>query len=300
MQPRHPPPSDQSTHPALLPQIPLQAINSLIPRLTTTINDIDAFKSLLAAGNADGSMPNWDAILQRYSLLLGRINALSTYLSQPTPNPPGVRPPRPSSISTQPALSRFIVHPINVLPTDVNPLAPDAFFQVINTQPLPAVSSAQSALLSSDPWVPLDRLKKMDETSLEQMKGGLRDRLGREHNKAQALREEIGRREEDLDWGMRIDAGEEEGGMGGSDDAEAEVDEAGDEDLFGDDEVQVVGDEMKLDAKVDGDKVDPMTQSKTDGDGVRNVRGGWILKDYVRFMETGRMPETLHGVAETS
>ena len=140
----------------------------------------------------------------------------------------------------------------------------------------------------------------MDETSLEQMKGGLRDRLGREHNKAQALREEIGRREEDLDWGMRIDAGEEEGGMGGSDDAEAEVDEAGDEDLFGDDEVQVVGDEMKLDAKVDGDKVDPMTQSKTDGDGVRNVRGGWILKDYVRFMETGRMPETLHGVAETS
>ena len=59
MQSRHPPTADHSAHPAVSPQIPLQAINSLIPRLTTTINDIDAFKNLLAAGNADGSMPNW-------------------------------------------------------------------------------------------------------------------------------------------------------------------------------------------------------------------------------------------------
>jgi hypothetical protein len=46
-------------HPPLPPRIPLQAVQSLIPRLTTTINDIDAFKALIASGNQDGSMPNW-------------------------------------------------------------------------------------------------------------------------------------------------------------------------------------------------------------------------------------------------
>lgn len=47
------------SHPPLVPKIPIQAVHSLIPRLTTTINDIDAFKALLASGNQDGSLPNW-------------------------------------------------------------------------------------------------------------------------------------------------------------------------------------------------------------------------------------------------
>lgn len=54
-----PAPLTDSSHPPIPPRIPLEAINSLIPRLTTTINDIDSFKSLLAAGDADGSMPDW-------------------------------------------------------------------------------------------------------------------------------------------------------------------------------------------------------------------------------------------------
>lgn len=54
-----PAPLTHSSHPPIPPRIPLEAINSLIPRLTTTINDIDSFKSLLAAGDADGSMPDW-------------------------------------------------------------------------------------------------------------------------------------------------------------------------------------------------------------------------------------------------
>ena len=58
MQPR-PPPAHARYHPPVPPHIPLRAIHSLVPRLTATINDIDAFKALLASGNADGSLPNW-------------------------------------------------------------------------------------------------------------------------------------------------------------------------------------------------------------------------------------------------
>lgn len=47
--------------PPTAPHIPSSAIQSLIPRLTTTINDIDAFKNLLGQGAANGSMPNWYA-----------------------------------------------------------------------------------------------------------------------------------------------------------------------------------------------------------------------------------------------
>lgn len=41
------------------PNIPLREINALIPRITSAINDIDAFKALLASGHADGTLPNW-------------------------------------------------------------------------------------------------------------------------------------------------------------------------------------------------------------------------------------------------
>lgn len=41
------------------PRIPQNHVQSLIPRLTTTINDIDSFRALLAQGAGDGTMPDW-------------------------------------------------------------------------------------------------------------------------------------------------------------------------------------------------------------------------------------------------
>jgi hypothetical protein len=48
-----------SIQPPIPPRIPQSHVQSLIPRLTTTINDIDSFKTLLAQGSHDGTMPNW-------------------------------------------------------------------------------------------------------------------------------------------------------------------------------------------------------------------------------------------------
>lgn len=55
MQARPPP----AAHPPTVPAIPQQHIQNLIPRLTTTINDIDSLKALLAHGAQDGTMPEW-------------------------------------------------------------------------------------------------------------------------------------------------------------------------------------------------------------------------------------------------
>lgn len=51
--------SETGYHAPTPPRIPLNHIQSLVPRLTTTINDIDSFRSLLVQGAQDGSMPNW-------------------------------------------------------------------------------------------------------------------------------------------------------------------------------------------------------------------------------------------------
>jgi hypothetical protein len=68
-------------------------------------------------------------------MLLGRITALSNTIAQAT---------RPA---TTPTLARHLVHPLNPLPEHANPLAPDTFFQVLNTQPLPEVTETQKEML---------------------------------------------------------------------------------------------------------------------------------------------------------
>ncbi|WWD20759.1 hypothetical protein CI109_105236 [Kwoniella shandongensis] len=224
MQQVRPPPSE-TYHPPLAPSIPLSAINTLIPRLTTTINDIDSLKDLLGSGAQDGSLPSWDTLLQRYSLLLGRINALSNYLSpSPSTLPTASSSKPPPSI---PPLSQYLVHPLNPLPTSssegevISPLAPETFFQVINTLPLPlttsSISSEGGAAEAEDgakgeggEWHNPDQLRTMDEPTLEILRRGLKSRLERESRKAGVLLEEIGRREEEVDWVMRVDADDEE------------------------------------------------------------------------------------------
>lgn len=51
--------------------IPLREINSLIPRITSAINDIDTFKALLVNGHPDGSLPNWFVCTRAQRLILG-------------------------------------------------------------------------------------------------------------------------------------------------------------------------------------------------------------------------------------
>jgi hypothetical protein len=117
----------------------------------------------------------------------------------------------------------------------------------------------------------------MDEGSLARLGEGLRERLGREKNMADAVREEIGRREEEVDWGMRIvvgDEGTEGDGEGGGD---------GEDDLFGEDEDEEMGGE--------GKKVGDQAKGQGEGEGLWNPREGWTVVDYVRFMESGKQPE---------
>jgi hypothetical protein len=291
MQPR-PLPSGDRYHPPTAPQIPISAIQSLIPRLTTTINDIDAFKNSLGQGAADGSMPNWyvpfcanqdvltrhrETLLQRYSLLLGRINALSTYLAQPAPPPPvrtGVprAPPDP-----RPALERYIVHPLNPLPPSsaADPIAPEAFFQVINTQALPAVTEAQAGLIERREWKGRDELRGLDEPALEALLMGLKGRLEREGRISDGLRGALERAGEEYEWGMRVDGGEDDEDAG-----DGKKGEEDDDDLFGDDD----------------EETEEVGKSKEQGETGKKVvapnpREGWRVADYVRYMDTGAGPK---------
>lgn len=59
MQPRPPQPPAARFTPPTAPGVPIHAMQNLIPRLATAINDIDGLKNTIAMGNADGSMPNW-------------------------------------------------------------------------------------------------------------------------------------------------------------------------------------------------------------------------------------------------
>lgn len=53
------PPQGERFVPPTAPTIPIQAMQNLIPRLATAINDIDGLKNQIASGNMDGSMPSW-------------------------------------------------------------------------------------------------------------------------------------------------------------------------------------------------------------------------------------------------
>lgn len=131
-----------------------------------------------------------ETLLHRYSMLLGRITALSNTIAQAT---------RPA---TTPTLARHLVHPLNPLPEHANPLAPDTFFQVLNTQPLPEVTETQKEMLE-------DR-SRMDERALATLVGSLRDKLERESAKTARLKGVIEEKLEEVDWAMRIGEDEED------------------------------------------------------------------------------------------
>ncbi|WVR08663.1 hypothetical protein IAU60_005721 [Kwoniella sp. DSM 27419] len=330
-------------HPPLAPQIPLSAINTLIPRLTTTINDIDSLKALIAAGNADGSLPSWDTLIQRYSLLLGRVNALTTYLSPPSaqqstgasrPSHPGqgnalVPAPGVTSASTAtapppPPLSGYLVHPLNPLPgpgqshaETVSPLAADAFFQAINTIPLPqlAEGSRGAEAGGGQGWHTADALRAMPEREVEVIRRSLRARLEREGMKVGAIRDEIARREDEVDWAMRIgeededeeddeqgsgqpdhDGGQGQGQEAKEDHSAIQVDDDDDDDLFGGDDDDGEDEDKAVPIDVDEDRspTGPGVVAPRKGDepaeGLRSPVDSWKVEDYIRFMDGGQMP----------
>ncbi|KAL1412656.1 hypothetical protein Q8F55_000403 [Vanrija albida] len=275
------PPGDRYVPPTA-PHVPIHAVQSLIPRLATTINDIDGLKAQLAAGNADMSMPSWDALLQRYAILLGRVQSLTSYIAQapvqrgaaaaPRP-PPGPGVTGTTSAETASALAHYLVHPLNALPADAGPMANDTLLQAINTQPLPAVAGAQDALLAGEGeahagLLPLDELNKLDEAALARLTGELRTRLARESERAQAIGREIATQYDMYDWALRIDEGEE------AKDEDAEDDD--DDDLFG-------GEDDDGDATMGAGKADEPAP-------LPNPRAGWSVTDYLRLLDTGRPP----------
>jgi len=205
-----------------------------------------------------------DVTLQRYSVLLGRITALSEYISQPPPTLPGAPP------ATRPLLESFLTHPLNPLPNpdeegadQISPYASDVYFQVLNTLPIPQLSEAQDELLGAGSgWTTKDGLRGLGEVELDRLEGRLKDRLERESGRARGLRDEIDRKRKEVDWAMRVD---EEEGEDGS--------------LFGDDEDEAEGDKDDTMAGKEEEKPEPET--------IPNPREGWTIQDYVKYMETG-------------
>ncbi|WRT70760.1 uncharacterized protein IL334_007759 [Kwoniella shivajii] len=345
-------------HAPLPPSIPLSSINTLIPRLTTTINDIDHLRNLIGAGYVDGSLPSWDTLLQRYSLLLGRINALSNYISPPSTLTTTTTTTTSSSSSSAttttnlappppPPLSGYLVHPLNPLPSttntntangenEVNPLAFETFFQVINTQLIPSLTNSQESTLSNDQtqtqtqtqtqnqhqgsssakttttrWHTADELRGMDDRALDILKRSLKDRLNKESIKIDVMKREIDRREEEIDWTMRIDEAEEEDDNDDQDPGEGENqvqgdtggvsqiqdknndhddDDESDDDLFGGDDDD--GDEPMI-IDVDAEKTERIGTPKQVDEEEKSEEINWKLEDYVNYMDSGKIPSNI-------
>ena len=212
----------------------------------------------------------------------------------------------------------------------LHPIAHEAFFQVINTQPLPSLLSAQSTTVTRAStragWATTDEaaLRRLNAgfpmegvegsangggpAVVEALRKKLEERLKREEGAAKRLRELVQGKEEEYDWGMRIDEtgdGEEEAEGDKAEEkghgtGKGEEDE--DEDLFGDDEdIKIIEPPAAAAAAQAGGGAGTGTSVKQTGSGstavgepkLQNPRAGWSVADYVRFMDTGKAPASL-------
>lgn len=166
-----------------------------------------------------------DAMLRQYTLLTGRLNALSTYLSTASSQ---------SDDPTHTPLSQQIITPLNPLPSNGNPLSNEAYFQALNTMPLLDVQSSHTALLSSPPWRDAAQLRLMHPEILERYAGEIKGRLRQENTVGELLSEQVRNTSEEYEWDKRVEEGD-----GGDED---------DDDLFEDkeDEVEEVKGEGEL------------------------------------------------------
>ncbi|RXK41946.1 hypothetical protein M231_00667 [Tremella mesenterica] len=276
-------PTPTPIQPPLQPQIPIQILQSLIPRLTSTINDIDSFRSLLEHGAQDNTMPNWDIILQRYGMLLGRLSSLQQYISLPSSTsskyvPSKIDHPLSQKEETKLKTEGYFLHPLQPLPkTSLDALTAETFFMVLSTQPIiPSTFSQTHNPEADDPTrdVGIERLgeKKKEEVRRAELRnmgrrdldGVLEDLKRREMRSKQrvlAVLEEIDKRAEDVDWGLRIRPEEDED--------EDHGDKNEDKDKNGQDVIMVDFDTPK---------------EKEEG------KQRWNLNDYVRYLDFGVLP----------
>lgn len=146
---------------------------------------------------------------------------------------------------------------------------------------------------------------------VEALRRKLEERLKREEGAAKGLRELVQEKEEEYDWGMRIDeTGEGEEGEGGKGETAGEkgqgagkVEEDEDDDLFGDDEdIKIIEPPAGAAAAAQaGAGAGTGTSVQQTGSGftavgepkLQNPRAGWSVADYVRYMDTGKAPASL-------
>ncbi|KJE04002.1 hypothetical protein I311_02133 [Cryptococcus gattii NT-10] len=291
MQHQHRPPQE-IYHPPQPPSIPLPTINTLIPRLTTTINDIDSLKTLVANGAHNGTIPSWDVLLQRYSLLLGRINALSATITA-SPARPYVTgySQRPSPQS--PILSHYLVHPLTPLPppdsagSEITPLVQDAFFQAINTIPLVAAPADDSIEgmgpnVSSSHTHTQDQLRALSEMDLEDLRRRILLIMERDGTKVKAMKEEIERRAEEVDWAMRVDEAEE--GDDYEDDEPAAAPTKDKDEIVDDDDLFGSDDDESMEAVP---AVDTASARHSKEQQTSVSRATWKVTDFFKLMDTG-------------
>ncbi|WVN89800.1 uncharacterized protein L203_105030 [Cryptococcus depauperatus CBS 7841] len=291
-------PHQELFHPPLPPSIPLPAINTLIPRLSATISDIDALRARLVEGASNGSLPSWDALLQRYSILLGRIIALSATFTTPPTVRHGASGYQQRPSEQMPLLSQYTVHPLNPLPpfealeaSQISLLAPEAFFQAINTRSIPEALSVDEATQTQEQTSDgilhtRSQLMAMTDNELEELKKKLQMRLEREGFRGKAVRDEIERRSDEIEWAMRVGEDDEDEEVPSLQEKqtlpslqkEIESNEDGDDDdLFGSDE-----DEPMDSAPTISNKQPPFKEFDKES---------WKMADYVRFMDQGIQPE---------
>ena len=210
-----------------------------------------------------------ELILQRYTMTMNRVNALTSYLSRPPPIPaPSARTAADPGPSQRPVLSNYLVHPLQPLPlptadgTDpINPIARDVLEFVMSTLPLPQISASEAELLSQPPWSSNEELRSMGPDELTRLRSTLVGRLQREGRRSQALKEEIRRQNEEYTWNLRID------------DEADEEEEAG-----GPLEVEVID-------------VDAEPQKSEKVELKKDPQESWTLVDYMRFIDHGRLPD---------
>lgn len=231
-------------------------------------------------------------LLQRYSLLLGRINALSATITA-SPARPYVTgySQRPSPQS--PILSHYLVHPLTPLPapdsagSEITPLVQDAFFQAINTIPLVAAPADDSIEgmgpnVSSSHTHTQDQLRALSEMDLEDLRRRILLIMERDGTKVKAMKEEIERRAEEVDWAMRVDEAEE--GDDYEDDEPAAAPTKDKDEIVDDDDLFGSDDDESMEAVP---AVDTASARHSKEQQTSVSRATWKVTDFVKLMDTG-------------
>lgn len=218
------------------------------------------------------------SLLTAYSILLTRIQAISTSFSQAAviakPSQPALDPSSSEASSSTPApipvpLNRILLHPRLPQTTDTTDFL--TVIALTTQQPFPAVKQAQDDLikkaLEEDGQEDNGVQGKTDE-ELESMLDALKSRLGREHNRASLVADYIRGLEDEYEWQGRIDD---------EDDAEDEAQDSAGEGKGGD---GTAAKPVTIDVDMDE------SNKKADED----TKARWTLDDWVRYRETGRQP----------